>query len=319
MNTEIKMKKIKYAVISGLSVLILGYTMNQTQALNKKEAPTTADREVNSVIKKEDLEEKPSEPVKEIKDDKKKEDSVEDIEVEVEEVKEVKEVVKEPVKEEVIKETKPVVKKEIKETYDYIWSKESFGSIKETTIEDSSKDKGYRNVQEGNLGQKEIQIKITYQNGVEVSRRSTGEEKIISNPIDTKIVIGTKVQAVQDSNYLRSDATEIFNQINIYRTSKGLSKFERSQQLNSYADVRSKEITDVFAHTRPNGQAWHTAGSGILAENLAYGYSPKGTVDAWINSTSGHNEVLLKNNRYAGVSVYLGADGSEYAVLLTGN
>lgn len=306
------MKKKKIIAITVLSVITMGFTLHQTEALNKLKQATKADVEVKAQVVDKN---KPSEIIelaKEIpvKEDKKTEEVNKKEEAATKEVQEV-ESTKEPV------QVKEEVKK-IEETFDYVWAKENFGTIQENTIEDPNQEEGYRKIQEGSLGQKEIQIKITYHDGVEVSRTDTGEEKTISNPVNTKIIVGTKVKVVDDGNYQRNDASQVLNFINEYRSSKGLAKYQPSQKLNAYADIRAKESTVKFSHTRPNGNAWHTVGNGVLAENLAYGYYPQGTVDAWIESP-GHNEILLRDNVYAGVSVYLGPDGSNYAVLLTGN
>ena len=177
-----------------------------------------------------------------------------------------------------------------------------------------------------NQGESKIEVNGVIGNRLVVKQEKYVDNKLVSsneisntitlNPVNQVVRKGTKMPTIAiDSD----QAKAMFNAMNQSRLDAGKVKLNWSNDLANAASIRSKEISVSFSHTRPNGQAWHTAGSGILAENLAYGYSPKGTVDAWINSTSGHNEVLLKNNRYAGVSVYLGADGSEYAVLLTGN
>lgn len=248
--------------------------------------------------------EKPKEKVNKTIDLEKDKTEEEKEPAEVDKVEEVETVEREPI---------------VEESYDYVWVKESFGSIQEEIIEDSNKDKGYVNLQEGKLGQKEVQIKIVYQNGVETSRFETGEEKIVSNPVNQIKTMGTKVPIVDDGNYLRAQASDLLFYVNEYRSSKGLDKFQASQEFNGLADIRVKESTQVFDHTRPNGTPWYTVSEKVLGENLAYGYSAKGTANAWINSTTGHREFLEKNNCFAGVSMYTNSDGNTYAVLLTGN
>lgn len=292
------MKKAKITMLSILSLLFIGLSYYSVSANEQKELAKEKEKNVAA--------EKYKEQAKKVADEK---NSIKNNGVKVnKEKRNIDKSVVETVKEAV----------EPKETTDYIWVEESFGSIDEIVVEDSQREKGDRSVEEGSYGRIELQYKVTYLDGVEVSRVLTGEEDIISNPSDTIIYIGTMITevAVDDGNYLRGDASQMLAYVNDYRKSKGLSAFVESGAVNNVADIRAKELTQLISHTRPNGTPWYTVGANVSSENLAGGYDARETVDEWIASP-GHNTNLLNNSYYAGVSMYRDSDGTILAVLLT--
>ena len=304
------MKKTKITMISILSLLFIVLSYYSISANEQKEL--AKDKEKNIAA------EKYKEQAKKADDEKKLQTKIDDeIVVKLEKDSNLaKKTVKEEAKEVAKEEVKEIV--EPKETTDYIWVEESFGSIDEVIVEDSQREKGDRAVDEGSYGRIDLQYKVTYLDGVEVSRVLTGEEDIISNPSDTIIYIGTMITevAVDDGNYLRNEASRMLAYVNDYRISQGLSPFVESGAVNNVADIRAKELTQLVSHTRPNGTPWYTVGANVSSENLAGGYDARETVDEWIASP-GHNTNLLNNSYYAGVSMYRDTDGTMLAVLLT--
>lgn len=69
---------------------------------------------------------------------------------------------------------------------------------------DDSLEKGKTKVkQKGQKGSKEIEYKVTYKNGEEIDREPTGEEKIIKEPVDKIVLVGTKgkEEKLKDGTY----------------------------------------------------------------------------------------------------------------------
>ena len=321
---EIPMRKMKLVVLPLLSIILLGFTFYTTDASDDQENVEKKDLNLAQTEYKEKLDKSKDENTKVKKEKVDKDNKGNELkEIKVEEVVIVEEIPKEEVKsvENLKKETIPskeVIEKtpEKIETVDYIWQKESFGSINEIRVNDSNKESGIESTVQGALGQKEVKVKITYINGKEISRVKTGEESIISNPKDTTIYVGTKVIVNDSGTYLRGDTSNLFSLINAYRSSNGLSKLSWSDRIAGLADIRAKEQVVKFSHTRPNGQPWYSIDSEVAGENLAYGYSSQGSFDAWVESP-GHNDILLMSAGSAGVSMYQSTDGTLYAVLLT--
>ena len=87
--------------------------------------------------------------------------------------------------------------------------------------------------------------------------------------------------------------------VNAERAKEGLSPLTESERLDEYAQLRSSELVDNFAHKRPNGSSPLDYVMGLdgihrAGENIAMGYgSPEAVMEGWMNST-GHRENILK-------------------------
>ena len=81
---------------------------------------------------------------------------------------------------------------------------------------------------------------------------------------------------------------------NLAREQAGLAPLEFSEELRRCARIRAVEIVQSFSHDRPDGQSCFSLNPElILGENIAYGQtSPRQVVDAWMNSPS-HREIIL--------------------------
>ena len=105
-------------------------------------------------------------------------------------------------------------------------------------------------------------------------------------------------------------ATMVVNIVNSERKKYGLSPVTINSTLSEYAQLRSTEIVDNFAHERPDGSSplnyvmslggIHTAG-----ENIAGGYStPEEVMNAWMNSAGHRKNILNSNFTMIGVGCY---------------
>lgn len=91
---------------------------------------------------------------------------------------------------------------------------------------------------------------------------------------------------------------EILNLVNAERVKAGLDELKLDMDVTSAANVRAKEIKQLFSHSRPNGTSFSTAltEQGIsyrsCGENIAWGQkSPEQVVTAWMNS-EGHLSLI---------------------------
>ncbi len=104
------------------------------------------------------------------------------------------------------------------------------------------------------------------------------------------------------SSSAMTEAEKVVELVNAERAKKGLSPLTLDATLTEVAELRVKEITSKFSHTRPDGTACFTAFDelgakrGYAAENIAAGRdTAEGVMDQWINS-SGHYENMMKPN-----------------------
>ena len=129
------------------------------------------------------------------------------------------------------------------------------------------------------------------------------------------------VFAVGDCTYValgsmdKTMAGEILTAINAYRTRGNLPPLEANMSLEFCADVRSKESTACFNHTRPNGSMWYTVAPAYYkAELLAKDYgTAKDTVDAWMSTATGRQYLLSPDLLSVGISVFH-HDGRNFCV-----
>lgn len=117
----------------------------------------------------------------------------------------------------------------------------------------------------------------------------------------------TQSELIPASADIDSYAAEVINLVNSERAKNGLAPLTARNDLNEYARLRSSEITDNFAHERPDGSSplnyvmslngVHTSG-----ENIAYGQSsPEAVMNAWMNSP-GHRANIL-NSAFTSIGV----------------
>ena len=94
-------------------------------------------------------------------------------------------------------------------------------------------------------------------------------------------------------------AQEILQLVNYERAKEHLKPLKLSSSMNHYAQIRAKEITKKFSHTRPSGYSCFTVipkPYRTVGENIAAGQrSASEVVAAWMNS-KGHRENILNPN-----------------------
>lgn len=121
------------------------------------------------------------------------------------------------------------------------------------------------------------------------------------------------------------DVYEAIDLINAERVKAGLNELEVDEDLMEMAAVRVEEMTEVFAHTRPDGTRYTTIfeefGWGKPSSSCENGGSGTNRasaatqVEAWMNS-SGHKANILKDNvTKIGVG-YAYSNGTHYWTML---
>ncbi|MCI6172749.1 MAG: CAP domain-containing protein [Clostridiales bacterium] len=93
--------------------------------------------------------------------------------------------------------------------------------------------------------------------------------------------------------------------INKYRTSHRRAALATTRTLTKAAMTRSKEITVVFNHVRPNGTSCFTVSSAVSGENIAAGYTDaQRFMNGWKNSPSHNANMLNGSFKAIGISVF---------------
>lgn len=113
---------------------------------------------------------------------------------------------------------------------------------------------------------------------------------------------------------LRAEALEASNMINDIRASYGAEPLAWDMNLEAVSALRSEEISEVFSHTRPNGQSWNSVNSREQGgENLAFGFDDASSVvNAWVDSPTHFDNIIYPEFSRAAISIYQTDDGILY-------
>lgn len=130
----------------------------------------------------------------------------------------------------------------------------------------------------------------------------------------------TAADRIPESYFDANLAKDAFDAVNQYRINNGKTALKWSNSLYEAAAVRAEEITDLFSHTRPNGELCFTT---LKAKGISYRYAgeniaagqPTGqsVATAWYNSESHRNNMLSGNYKKAAIACYV-EDGRCYWV-----
>lgn len=139
---------------------------------------------------------------------------------------------------------------------------------------------------------------------------------------DSRVTLPVTVSGVTYSSSSKYSKTvkEIVELVNEERTSRGLSTLTYLPELEGACQLRAKEASTVWDHTRPDGRSWKTvlsdmnysyyaAGENLLDANVL---DTTSAVEAWMGS-EGHRENILRSE-FTGICVGIvqGSDGDYY-------
>lgn len=142
---------------------------------------------------------------------------------------------------------------------------------------------------------------------------------VVDNVVEEETIEGFPTDA--DDLFYKALEIQVFGLTNALRVQKRLAPLQWDQDIEAVASGHSKDMSDrdYFSHITPEGAGVGdrlTAGgvSYISAgENIAYGYrDPIHMVNDWLNSTTGHREILLGNFENLGVGVWINDDNRMF-------
>lgn len=135
------------------------------------------------------------------------------------------------------------------------------------------------------------------------------------------VVLGIFLADSQTFTKAYADSFEscVMREVNGYREKNGLSTLAYSSKMEIGADVRAKEISRFWSHTRPDGSDYYTADENLIyGENIYEGEivvsNAKDVVACWIDSAPHRANILASDFKSASVGVYE-IDGERYVSL----
>lgn len=112
--------------------------------------------------------------------------------------------------------------------------------------------------------------------------------------------------------------------VNEARAEEGLPALTLDPDLVEVAEIRAKELSELYSHTRPNGDD----GTDLIddqgcdyffvGENIARGSSTTIEIQTWLSS-SGHRKAIMgEKYQYYGAAEYMDSNGTTYAIQVFG-
>lgn len=115
---------------------------------------------------------------------------------------------------------------------------------------------------------------------------------------------------IQSENTYTDLINEVYDITNNYRSLIGASSLTLDSFLMTAADIRAKELSNSFSHTRPNGSSCFTVLSelgisyGTAGENIAAGYSsPQSVMEGWYSSSGHYQNIISSKFKKIGIGV----------------
>ena len=115
---------------------------------------------------------------------------------------------------------------------------------------------------------------------------------------------------IQSENTYTDLINEVYEITNNYRSLVGVSSLTVDSSLVTAANIRAKELSDSFSHTRPNGSSCFTVLSelgisyGTAGENIAAGYSSSQSVmEGWRFSSGHYQNIISSKFKKIGIGV----------------
>lgn len=135
--------------------------------------------------------------------------------------------------------------------------------------------------------------------------------------VTPKSKIGTKMNHIVYPVYSYSkglhaqEAQKVFELVNTERIKAGVEPLKFSARIKTTTDVRAKEISTYFSHTRPNGDDFDSSDPDILdGENIAAGQDDAYYVmNSWMTSPGHKANILNPDYKSIGISMYCAKDG----------
>ena len=109
------------------------------------------------------------------------------------------------------------------------------------------------------------------------------------------------INNIQNENTYTDLINEVYEITNNYRSLVGVHSLTLDSSLVEADNIRAKELSDSFSHTRPNGSSCFTVLSelgisyGTAGENIAAGYSSSQSVMEGWRSSSGHYQNIISS------------------------
>lgn len=118
-------------------------------------------------------------------------------------------------------------------------------------------------------------------------------------------------------------AEETLKLVNEARAEEGLPALTLDPDLVEAAEIRARELCELYSHTRPDGSDSNTiideySSYFFGTENIAKGTSTTPSITSWMGSSGHRAQILNKKYQYYGAATIRSDSGSTYSVQIFG-
>lgn len=133
----------------------------------------------------------------------------------------------------------------------------------------------------------------------------------------------TEARDKKEQQEIKHFAEGTLELVNEARAEEGLPALTLDPDLVEVAEIRARELCELYSHTRPDGSDWSTAIRNYTSyfyggENIAKGTSTAIEIKTWLSSSGHKKEILNDTVQYYGAAVIRSESGATYAVQVFG-
>lgn len=101
-------------------------------------------------------------------------------------------------------------------------------------------------------------------------------------------------------------SAQMINLVNEARVASGIHPLERMDKLDEYANIRAKELSKKFSHTRPDGSQYSSLSPKIIkGENIISGWStPTAAFNRFMKSGVHKENIMFPEFKKIGIGIY---------------
>lgn len=148
---------------------------------------------------------------------------------------------------------------------------------------------------------------------------NTKDNHCDNEALPTENLTSENAKKIGISDEILNLITGVLKIVNQERKKEGLSPLSTNIELTNCATLRSKELVQLFSHTRPNGTSCFTildenkVVHGTSGENIAAGYPTAAAVmDGWMHSEGHRANIMNPSFTKVGIGLYKTSDAFGY-------
>lgn len=219
--------------------------------------------------------------------------------------------------------------------YNYTWDYETNSPVDDDEVKRLQREHGYNSTTDDNREDRDDRKESTSSNKTPSNKERDDDiywefdGKIYYSEEEWKAAAeaaldkSTKEIAEEEQWNIEHYAEETLKLVNEARAEEGLPALTLDPDLVEAAEIRAKELTEYYSHTRPDGSDSNTiideySSYFFGTENIAKGTSTTPSITSWMGSSGHRAQILNEKYQYYGAATIRSDSGSTYSVQIFG-